>query len=85
MQATARSASVVSSTLLARRRLIRIVRLLGGARGIQSFHAFPPTLLFLVAEALGFTGPTVPEDVGSGDVFGFADWADWADHIAVTC
>ena len=82
MQATARRLSVVSATSCARRRLIRNVRLLGGASGIQSLHAFSPSLLFLVAEALGFTGPTVPEDVGNGDVFGFADCAD---HIAVTC
>jgi len=60
---------------LARRRLILDVRLLGGASGIQSGHTVSPALLFVVAEAFRFTGPTVPEDMGSGDVLGFADWA----------
>lgn len=43
--------------------------------GVQSLHALSPALPVRLGDRLGFAFATVPEDVGSGDVLGFADWA----------
>ena len=52
--------------------------------GVQSLHALASAESVSFRDRLGFAFATVPEDVGSGDVLGFADWAVHTTSIVTT-
>ena len=53
--------------------------------GVQSLHALASAESIGFRDGIRYAFATVPEDVGSGDIFGFADWAVHALRSLMLC